>query len=124
MANHRILLNRRAFMLAAAFMPLAGRANADGVPVHASFRQRLKDLEIASGGRLGVAVFDSVSGVLDGYRLEERFPFCSTFKVILVAAVLSRVDSGRERLDRFIPYASRDLLDYAPSARRIWTKGD
>ena len=39
---------------------------------------------------------------------------CSTFKVLLVAAVLARVDTGAEHLERHVPYASADLLEYAP----------
>jgi beta-lactamase class A len=42
---------------------------------------------------------------------------CSTFKLLAASAVLSRVDEGREHLDRFIPYGPADLLDYAPVTR-------
>jgi beta-lactamase class A len=42
---------------------------------------------------------------------------CSTFKWLLAAAVLARVDAGRERLDRVIRYGASDLLSYAPVAR-------
>jgi beta-lactamase class A len=39
---------------------------------------------------------------------------CSTFKLVLVGAILARVDRGEERLDRRIAYTSRDLLDNSP----------
>jgi len=39
--------------------------------------------------RLGVAVLDTGTGHVDGYRLDERFALCSTFKLVLAAAVLS-----------------------------------
>jgi beta-lactamase class A len=42
---------------------------------------------------------------------------CSTFKVLLVGAVLSRVDAGEEHLDRHISYEKPDLLEYAPVTR-------
>src|SRR5437899_12146634 len=39
---------------------------------------------------------------------------CSTFKFLAAAAVLKRVDEGKENLERFIRYSSQDLLEYAP----------
>jgi beta-lactamase class A len=74
----------------------------------------LARFEAASGGRLGVAVLDSESGAQAGHRAGERFPLCSTFKVLAVAAVLSRVDVGDERLDRRVRFEARDLVTYSP----------
>jgi len=38
----------------------------------------------------------------------------STFKTLLAACVLSRVDAGRESLDRRIPYGPADMVAHAP----------
>lgn len=84
---------------------------------------RLAALEARSGGRLGVAVLDTGSGRRLAYRGRERFPFCSTFKVLLAGAVLARVDAGRESMDRRIPYGRADLLAYAPITRTEVAKG-
>ena len=78
---------------------------------------RLAALEATSGGRLGVAALDAVSGARLGHRDDERFAMCSTFKAMAVAALLTRVDRGAERLDRFVGYGEADLLDYAPVTR-------
>lgn len=78
---------------------------------------RLAALEARVGGRLGVAVLDTGTGRRLEYRSAERFPLCSTFKVLLAGAVLSRVDRGLERLDRSLPYGPADLLEYAPVTR-------
>jgi beta-lactamase class A len=51
------------------------------------------------------------------HRADERFPMCSTFKLMAAAAALKRVDDGAERLDRRIAYGPSDLLDYAPIAK-------
>jgi len=75
---------------------------------------RLAALESRSGGRLGVMALDTGTGRRLGHRSEERFPLCSTFKVLLAGAVLARVEQGRERLDRPIAYTKADLLEYAP----------
>jgi beta-lactamase class A len=42
----------------------------------------LTKLEQVSGGRLGVAVLDTGTGERSGHRRTERFPMCSTFKVL------------------------------------------
>jgi hypothetical protein len=48
----------------------------------------------ATGGRLGVAVLNSGTGVRVAHRGDERFPTASTLKLLLASAVLSRVDAG------------------------------
>jgi beta-lactamase class A len=48
---------------------------------------------------------------------------CSTFKWMLAAAVLARVDAGGERLDRVIRYGPKDLLGNAPVARANLARG-
>src|SRR5580658_1470590 len=74
----------------------------------------LAQIEAKVGGRLGVAALDLASSRHLGYRADERFPMCSTFKAMAVAAVLARVDAGQEHLDRFVRYGPSDLLSYAP----------
>lgn len=39
---------------------------------------------------------------------------CSTFKVLACGAVLSKVDSNQERLDRRIWFGADDLVEYSP----------
>ncbi len=39
---------------------------------------------------------------------------CSTFKFLAAAAVLKRVDQGKENLQRFVRYGAKDILEYAP----------
>src|ERR1700712_5092075 len=58
-------------------------------------RNRIADLERRHGGRLGVAVLDTTTMKLFAYRGDERFPLCSTFKLLAAAFVLARVDSNR-----------------------------
>lgn len=73
-----------------------------------------QDIEATVGGRLGVAVLDTGTGRLDGHRLDERFPMCSTFKWLAAACVLHRVDLKQERLDRRIRYGREVLLAHSP----------
>src|SRR5215470_7852148 len=78
------------------------------------FEDGIKAIEQRTGARIGVAALDTGSGKRLDYRSEERFPMCSTFKFLAAAAVLKRIDNGRERLDRFLSYGEKDILEYAP----------
>jgi beta-lactamase class A len=83
----------------------------------------LASLERRHGGRLGVFAVDAGSGRSLACRADERFLLCSTFKMLAVAAVLERVDAGRERLERSVRYARTDLLEYAPVTRAHVAQG-
>src|ERR1700722_15946149 len=112
-----ILTHRRAFLagLAALLSPLpAGAADFVSADSVKSASERIAALEARAGGRLGVFVLDTASGLSIAHRSDERFPMCSTFKLLTAAAVLALVDAGSERLDRKIPYGTADLLEYAP----------
>lgn len=74
-------------------------------------------IERRHGGRLGLAVLDTGSGRRLVWRGGERFLMCSTFKWLAVAAVLARVDAGRERLDRHITFGRKAVLEWAPVTR-------
>lgn len=81
-------------------------------------------IERAVGGRLGVFALDLNRGRGVGHRAGERFPMCSTFKWLLAAAVLARVDAGAERLERRVVYGRDALLDHAPvTAPRVGPPG-
>ena len=71
-------------------------------------------METTNGGRVGVAVLDTSTGERAGYRSDERFPFCSTFKFLLASAVLQRVDQGSEQLNRQISVPTKPLLGNSP----------
>lgn len=91
---------------------LAKRSSSDELHAH------LVALEKAQGGRLGVAVLDVDSGLRLAYRADERFPLCSTFKLLAAGCVLARVDRGDERLDRRIRFGKDDLVSHSPVAEK------
>lgn len=111
-------VSRRTVLLGAgALLPVAtGRTVA-------SVANQLGAIEQQYGGRLGVAVLDTATGEHVERRGDERFPMCSVFKFLVAAAVLQRVDAGRDSLDRSVKYGSADLLAYAPIARAHVTEG-
>jgi beta-lactamase class A len=111
------MIDRRAFTggLALAAGGALGAAPASDAPIAALERER--------GGRLGVFAFDTGKGRTLAHRADERFLMCSTFKTVLAAAVLQKVDRGEERLDRPIPYSKADLLSWAPVTEANVAKG-
>jgi beta-lactamase class A len=107
--------NRQLAWALAGSSPLLARAQqnkADQMPGPGA--SRWQAIEAAAAGRLGVAVLDTASGSVQGHRLDERFPMCSTFKWLAAALVLHRVDTGQERLDRRIRYSREVLLPHSP----------
>lgn len=95
----------------------------EGEELTAEFTSKISALENNSGGRLGVSVISANGSALYAYRENEKFAMCSTFKALLGAAILSKVDSSLESLDRPIPYTSKDILDYAPITKRNLSVG-
>ena len=77
--------------------------------------EQLAVLEARSGGRLGVCLIDGASGenrLL--YRAGERFPMCSTFKLMLAGAVLAKAVREPGLLESSLPIAATDLVNYSP----------
>ncbi|MCJ2072695.1 class A beta-lactamase [Methylobacterium sp. J-030] len=99
----------RSLLAAPLILPMR-RAGAGAEPDIAAIERRI-------GGRIGVAA-GSADPALLRHRADERFPLCSTFKVLAAAAVLARVDAGAERLDAPVMYGASDLLSYAPVTRK------
>src|SRR5258708_9539791 len=97
-----VLVGLPAFFCVASATPLAAAEAA------------IATIEERHGGRLGVFANDTASGRSLEYRADERFLMCSTFKGLLAAQVLARVDSGQEQLARLVPYSEKDLIFTSP----------
>jgi beta-lactamase class A len=102
-------MDRHAFLLS-----LASSGTASFAAASAFARE-----ERAGGGRLGACAIDLRNGWRIGRRQHERFPLASTFKLPLVTAVLARVDSGAERLDRKLAFRASEILAYSPAEARF-----
>lgn len=113
------MFGRRRFNQLLMLAPLAGLfAGTARAADRQALERQLARLEHESGGRLGVAVLDTGSGKRFGHRADEHFPMCSTFKALLAAAVLARVDAGQESLARHIVYGHEALVEYSPLAEK------
>lgn len=118
-------LTRRAFLGAAALLPLAAcskeappaprsseregkRRNAPASRDHAA---QLRRLERKYDARLGVYALATRTGSSIAYRADERFAFCSAFKGLATAAILH--GNPLSHLDTVVRYTHADLLPNA-----------
>jgi beta-lactamase class A len=108
------IVTRRRFLLAAATLPLLVRGTAWAASGRDGATARLAALEATFPGRLGVFARDTATGRRVRYRAGERFPLCSTFKVVLAGAILARSGGQADLLDRRVRYARADLVSYSP----------
>jgi beta-lactamase class A len=94
-------------------MVMSGAAMLAAMPAHAR-DDCFARLETEFGGRLGVAARDTGTGKTLAWRGHERFAMCSTFKFLLAAAVLQRIDRGTEQEGRLVRYDKADLIPWSP----------
>lgn len=108
-------VQRRTLLLAASVLPLASACTAwSQKGPQASAEAQLAELERSCGGRLGVVAFNTTSGARLQHRAHERFPFCSTFKLMLAATVLERSAKDPSLLARRISYGKADIIPNSP----------
>ena len=115
------MLTRRQFSSSACaiagslFLPDVSIAASGGT---APLIEAIKQLEMKSGGRLGVSVLDTNTGAPIHHRGDERFPMCSTFKVLAAAAILKDVGAKLEGLERRVRIEQADLVEYSPATSK------
>ena len=74
----------------------------------------LARIEAASNGRLGVFAIDTATGRTIGHNADSRFGMCSTFKLLLAAAILREADAGRINLNTMLAYTKADIVANSP----------
>ena len=122
MASRRLLL-RTGLLLPAtlsllknsalATPPRAGPA-ADAALLPPALARTMASIERHSGGTLGVVVVHTGSGHSWGWRADERFALCSSFKLLLAGMALHEATSGRLSLDERLAFGKADLVAWSP----------
>jgi beta-lactamase class A len=121
---HNSAVRRRAVLGAALLLPLVGcsRAPSSRAPRSPTARPGpaalagLAELETRFDARLGLYAVHTGSGRELAHRADERFPLCSTFKVLAVAAMLARTPP--EHLQARIRYSASDVVENSPVTSR------
>jgi beta-lactamase class A len=75
---------------------------------------QVSELEKTLDGRIGVYALDTGSGRQFAHRADERFPLCSTFKVIAAGAILHKSAHVPGLLQQHVRYTKSDLVAYSP----------
>ncbi|MFZ1873264.1 MAG: class A beta-lactamase [Chania sp.] len=118
---------RRKLLLAAAAIPAINALNpllayAAGTTLQQA-QQQLAALEKSSGGRLGVVAINTADGKTLQLNGEQRFPFCSTFKVMAASAILQHSLSNSGFMQQRIRYQKSDLVAYSPITEKHLDSG-
>jgi beta-lactamase class A len=109
---------RRTVLRAALILPAIGLAGAVHAADAAAATRALADLERRAGGRLGVAAWRRGGSQVLAWRGDERFPFCSTAKVMVVGTVLTQAARTPGLLDERVRYRKTDLVSWSPVTER------
>ena len=118
------MFDRRKFaQLAAASTLLLACRPSPGSAAPGSWSARIAALEADRNVRLGACVLDLATGATVGWRQDERFALCSSFKLSLAALVLREADAGRLDLAERIDYLEADLMPVSPVTRANLGKG-
>ena len=84
-----------------------------------SVAERVRAVGDRLGARIGFSMLDSADGSAVAVNADQRFPMCSTFKVVGTGAVLAMVDRGEADLSTPIVIEQSDMVEYAPKTETM-----
>ena len=102
------MIDRRTLM---AGLPLLAAAGPDRF---AALRRAIPQIERSAGGPIGISLLDTHTGERFGHRANDRFPLCSTFKLLLAARLLAGADKSAWAMSERLPVTKADMLFNAP----------
>lgn len=118
------MTTRRTFLIGtAAWLGAGAQWSTSFAQSPQDLKEKIAGIEGTVKGRLGVAVLDTGSDRRFGYRGDERFPMCSTFKLMAAAAILKRVEQGQETLGWRVHFSKSDLVTYSPATEKHLESG-
>jgi beta-lactamase class A len=83
----------------------------------------IEKLESSFGGRIGVYAINTANNETISYRANERFPMCSTAKVMVCAALLKNSMKNPDLLQKNIKYTKNDLVVWSPITEKHLNDG-
>ena len=78
----------------------------------------LKKIEAKHGGKIGLYVINRNNGENLAYQQSFYFPICSTYKFLVVGAILKQSMTNKELLDEKIKILPEDITGYSPVTRK------
>ena len=87
----------------------------------AEYNLAFSKLENDYGVKLGIYALDTETNKEIAFHADERFAYCSTFKALIVGAILKQ--DSLEQLQQVVKYKQEDVLSYAPVTKNNVDKG-
>jgi len=87
----------------------------------AEYNLAFSKLENDYGAKLGIYALDTETNKEIAFHADERFAYCSTFKALIVGAILKQ--DSLEQLQQVVKYKQEDVLSYAPITKSNVDKG-
>lgn len=114
-------MQRRWFLAAGTASLLASSDRASAA--ESAVLDRLEAISSRLGGRLGVHWHDTHTGSRVGFADDSRYAMASTFKLLLAAAVLAKVDRGELALAKMLAFTEKQILPTSPVALKFVADG-
>jgi beta-lactamase class A len=114
----RILKYLLPFLIITIIIPCIVRANSSF-----TVQEQLTKLESSFGGRIGIYAINTANDEKIDYRADERFPMCSTAKVMVCAAILKSSMKNPDVLQQNIKYTKQDIMAWSPITAKHLTDG-
>lgn len=83
----------------------------------------LRGIEARAKGRLGAYVYDPARDQGFGWRENQRFAHCSSFKLSLAAMMLAKGQRGEIDLNEVLHWTKADLLSHSPITSKHMASG-
>jgi beta-lactamase class A len=106
--------SRRSLLTAAASLFAANACAHRFASLQRDFSAALAAIQSRVGGRIGAYVLDTQAQLELAFNARERFAMCSTFKLMLGAAVMKSCEAGTLSLDDRLPVRAEEMVPYAP----------
>ncbi len=117
------VIDRRTVIVGSAALMLSACSAQVHAMSNASLAVELQAIEQRANGRLGAYVLDTATGTGFGWRENERFAHCSSFKMSLAAMILAQSDKGDIDLGETLRWTRDDMLPVSPVTQANLDKG-
>ncbi|HSW71158.1 MAG TPA: class A beta-lactamase [Gammaproteobacteria bacterium] len=85
--------------------------------------KKIEALENSLDGRIGIYALNTANNQSIQYRALERFPIQSTFKIMVVSAILKKNSTDNQLLRKKITYTNEDLVFWSPITEKNINSG-
>ena len=109
----RAVLNKTALKIIFFVSSLAFYLTVFAMP-NKTLNSSIAELEVGTGGKIGIYVINTANNKTFHYRENERFPMGCTSKVMGVAAILKKNMQQPDLLQKRVNYTKADLTNWSP----------